>query len=655
MLGKLASKFLLIVLFGLSALAQSATPTLVITDVNVVPMDTERILERQTVLIRNGRIVAIGPSVAIPRDARRIDGSGKFLMPGLIDAHVHLMSPDDLISYLAYGVTTVVNMSGTPADLRLRREVRKGTLLGPNIYTAGPTIDGYPPLNEVFVTAESPEQGAALVVDHKRAGYDFIKVYGTLRPNVFSAIADACRREHMTLTGHINRQMPTTEVFSAGQVLAAHAEDLIFARFDHPPSGEELTTLADEVSKAGITVTANLALNPATAAQVQNLDEVLSSDEARYLSAATYSRWIQTNNRNVDEDPNQHLENIRQAQAIDLQFVRLLHDRKVPIILGTDASAYGFPGQSVWDELKQTEAAGLSRFEALATATRNSGGYLAGHIDRTHNIGTVDEGTVADLLLLNTNPLTTDLTRKDIAGLILRGRWISKGQIDQARAELKRRLATEHNHVEVADKSLVSGDVQAARKKFTNRHAPLLDEWVLLTKARQHENNLQLSVQIARLYVGQFPDTFSAHQLLADLLQKAGNNAASRAEARIALAQQPHCATAANILKRASFSDAPPNFSGGDYGLQIGHGSQLSAAVLHLENHGKSWVGTLKMDESSSPLRAISLGNDQLWFKAGQDFQEKEIRLSISKTGEVRGLWWSMFGRNGTVTGKKVQ
>jgi Imidazolonepropionase and related amidohydrolases len=131
-----------------------------------------RVLEHQTVLIRNGKIIAIRPSLTLPPEVRRIDGSGKFLTPGLIDGHVHLMSPDDLISYLAYGVTTVVNMSGTPADLKMRREVRTGSRLGPNLYTAGPTIDGYPPLNEVFVTAETPEKGAALVIDHKRAGCD---------------------------------------------------------------------------------------------------------------------------------------------------------------------------------------------------------------------------------------------------------------------------------------------------------------------------------------------------------------------------------------------------------------------------------------------------------------------------------------------------
>src|ERR1700733_2372189 len=443
---------LAVCLLSMAQLAISASKshqTVAILDVAVIPMDTERILEHQTVIIQDAKIINIRPYATgdIPEGSEQIDGKGKFLMPGLIDAHVHLMSPDDLISYLAFGVTTVVNMSGTPSDLKRQKDVREGRQLGPNIYTAGPTIDGYPSLNEIFVTAETPAEGDAIVVDHKKAGYDFIKVYGTLRPDVFRAIAAAGLREHMTVVGHVNRQMPTADVFAAGQVMAAHAEDLLFARFDHRPTDEELAKFADEVAAAGITVTANVAINPATEAQIENLDRVLASDEAQYLSAATYSRWIKSNNRNLDQDPNQHLENLKQAQEMDLKFVQLLHQRRAPIILGTDGSGYGFPGESVWNELEQTQAAGLSRFEALATATRNTGEYLAKYIDKHGTIGTIGEGAQADLLLLNTNPLSGNLKRGALDGLVLRGKWMPMAIIEKERAQLKERLVDEHKLV----------------------------------------------------------------------------------------------------------------------------------------------------------------------------------------------------------------
>ena len=647
---------LALLLFCSPALAALKLSSLAIIDVSVIPMDTERVLDHQTVLIRDGKVLAIGPpeSVTIPAGTQRIEGRGKFLMPGLIDAHVHLMSPDDLISYLAYGVTTVVNMSGTPADLKLRAEVRNGSRLGPDIYTAGPTIDGYPPLNEVFITAMTPTQGDALVVDLKHQGYDFIKVYGTLRPDVFHAIAAACLREHFTLAGHINRQIPAAEVFRAGQALAAHAEDLLLAHFDHPPSPTELAKFADEVASSGITVTANVAINPATAAQVQNLDGVLSSGEAQYLSAATYSRWIRANNRNLDEDPKQHLENLRNTQTMDLQFIRLLHDRKVPIILGTDASAYGFPGQSAWEEIHQTETAGLNPFAALATATRNSGAYLAKYIDHTNNVGTVTEGATADLLLLNSNPLTSNLSRDALAGVVLRGRWVSASQIDAQRSQLKQRLAREHAAVDVIDQLLEAGNTAAARERIstTSPATSLLDEWVLLTKARKHEEHLPVAIDLAKLYVAEFPDRFSSHQLLADLLQKSGQNSLARAEAQRALDRQPQTATAADILERATFSDLRPSFSANDYRLQLQ--SQDSTVVLHLQKKGDAWTGSLKMEEDSLPLTAVYAGADQLWFTAGKNWQEKEFRLTISPNSNVAGSWWSMFGRNGTVNGSKI-
>ena len=639
----------------LPCIALAQTPAIAIVDVTVIPMDAERVLEHQTVLIRDGKISSIGPSLAVPPGVRKISGRGRFLTPGLIDAHVHLMSADDLISYLAYGVTTVVNMSGTPSDLALRRDVRSRQRLGPNIYTAGPTIDGYPPLNEIFVSAETPEQGAAIVAAHKRAGYDFIKVYGTLKPEVFRSIAAACRKEGMALTGHVNRQLPVAEVFSSGQVLAAHAEDLIFARYDHPPTDTELATLADETKKSGVTVTANIALNPATAAQVRDVDTVLAQDEAQYLSAATYSRWIRANNRNLDEDPKQHLENLQTTQAMDLRFVRLLRDRGVPIILGTDASAYGFPGQSVLEELRQTQAAGLSRYESLVTATRDAGRFLAKQVDPHSKIGTVAPGYVADLLLWTTNPLEADIKRGDLAGVVLRGSWVPAAEIEHRRELVKRRMANEHKLVNAIDHDLEHGDTQTAQRllKRASTLSPLLDEWVLLTKARKQESRLPAAIAIARMDVQQFPNRFSSYQLLADLLQKSGNNPEARETAAIALRLQPSASTATNIANKATFSTVPASYQPGEYHLELAS-LQAANATLQLRHEQNGWTGSLAVENDSVPLRDIYFGADQLWFKAGEGFQEKEIRLTISRVGEVSGTWWSIFGRNGAVRGSKV-
>jgi hypothetical protein len=248
------------------------------------------------------------------------------------------------------------------------------------------------------------------------------------------------------------------------------------------------------------------------------------------------------------------------------------------------------------------------------------------------------------------NPLEIKLSRSTLAGVFLRGRWVPASVIEARRSELKKRLRSEHDLVKTVDAALEGGDVAYASRPF-NSHPQLLDEWVLLTKARKQEAHPEVALGIARLYVREFPDRFSTHQLLAELARKAGRSAEAKAEAHRALALQPGYSTAFNELHRLAFSGAPVRFLPGDYEVRF---STQDAGALHLENKG-SWQGTLTVGGDVVPLREISAGADELWLKAGQDFGEKEIRLTISPAGEVTGTWWSMFGRNGTVAGHRTK
>jgi imidazolonepropionase-like amidohydrolase len=183
-------------------------------DVNVIPMDSERMLPAQTVLVHNGVIKEIGSTgqVQVPHDALIVDGRGKYLMPGLVDMHVHIMFENDLLLWFANGVTSVRNMwghtgkmlrFGFPDQLVLRKQIEQGTLLGPTIYTAGPTMEGSPsfhPLAEVF---DTPEDARASVAWQKAQAYDFIKVYDHLSPEVYQAIAGAAREHDIPVIGHV--------------------------------------------------------------------------------------------------------------------------------------------------------------------------------------------------------------------------------------------------------------------------------------------------------------------------------------------------------------------------------------------------------------------------------------------------------------------
>ncbi|MHA2272734.1 MAG: amidohydrolase family protein [Candidatus Hodarchaeales archaeon] len=177
--------------------------------VNVVPMDAERILADQTVIIRNDRIVAVGPSetTTIPNDVMTIEGQGKYLMPGLADMHVHMHFPQDLTLFIANGVTTVRNMWGTPRHVAWRERIAKSELLGPTIYTAGPLLDGKPYWSGSFVI-ETPDEVEEIVAEHKRVGYDFLKTYSHLSKSVYNRLIEVAAEYGLPVAGHVPTEEP---------------------------------------------------------------------------------------------------------------------------------------------------------------------------------------------------------------------------------------------------------------------------------------------------------------------------------------------------------------------------------------------------------------------------------------------------------------
>jgi hypothetical protein len=175
------------------------------TDVSVVPMDSDRVLAHQNVVIRGDRIEAVGPvaSTAVPLEAKRINGRGLWLMPGLVDMHVHLIDPEDGAVYVANGVTTIRAMWGFPEQLAWRKEYLAGTRLGPTVYSTGPILDGRPPVWPTSTIIETPAQADSEVAAEKEAGYDFVKVYSGLSRPAYEAILDAAHRYGMRVVGHV--------------------------------------------------------------------------------------------------------------------------------------------------------------------------------------------------------------------------------------------------------------------------------------------------------------------------------------------------------------------------------------------------------------------------------------------------------------------
>jgi imidazolonepropionase-like amidohydrolase len=426
--------------------------------VNVISMAQDSVLKDQTVIIERDRITQIGPatSVRILHKAQQIDGRGKYLMPGLVDFHVHLRDPSELLSYLAHGVTTVVQMSGptgnVPDVLALRRRIATGEILGPNLYTTGRILDGNPAINPgVSTVVSTPEEAKLTVEEQYRAGVDFIKVYNNLTSDVLRAIVEAAHQRGLAVIGHIPRRdgrpQALQTALTAGQDMIAHGEEFFFTYFygdtdsllarNLPPQPDrsKIPLVVRLVRESGTAVTPNLSFVAMTRRQLDSLDAVLSDEEARYLRPNVVAMWREQNPTRRPDLARFSLRE-RAKYAFLKELIPALQAGGVTLLLGTDSSAPGmFPGKSAQLELRELVEAGLTPYQALATGTRNAGQFIREHVHGAQSFGTVSLGQRADLLLLEASPLTKIDNISQIAGVVVRGRWLSQGDLERMRSD----------------------------------------------------------------------------------------------------------------------------------------------------------------------------------------------------------------------------
>lgn len=426
----------------------AADSLVAITNVNVVSMDGEHVLRDHTVLVRAGTIAEVAPSARfdVPASARIVAGEERYLMPGLIDVHVHLRAEAELQSYLAYGVTTIVNLSGTtedaPPPLSTRDRIATGELLGPALFTTGPVLDGDPPnFAAVSTVVTTPEAAEQAVAEQVAAGYDFIKVYNNLSPAVLQRAVATAHRHGRAVFGHIprigGRDDALQRALDAGLDVVAHGEEYFFTYFyagvDSLLDRGELPTrdaaaIPDAVRltrEAGTAVIPNLSFVRATRWQLDALDSVFAHPEARYLPPNVLQMW---HRYNVTHRPDLDRFDLReQAKFAFLKtFTKALQDGGVRLLLGTDTSLPGlFPGLSAHHELEELVAAGLSPYEALATGTRNAGAFLSETVLGAAPRGIVAPGYRADLVLVRANPLANVRHAMQIDGVMTVGRWLT--------------------------------------------------------------------------------------------------------------------------------------------------------------------------------------------------------------------------------------
>ncbi|NNF44967.1 MAG: amidohydrolase family protein [Phycisphaerales bacterium] len=554
-----------VVAIAVMSVSASATPPIAMTNVTVLPMtgDTAR-LPNHTVIVEGDRIVRVGPAneTIVPDGARIIDGRGRFLMPGLCDMHVHIEDATEITLYGAYGITTVLNMRGLPCHLRWRDEIAAGDRFGPTLYTTGDYVDGYPASMSPMMSLADDEAIRAAIKRQAEEGYDLVKVYSELTAEQLAVVGEAARRHGLAVTGHTSDNYSLEHALGSGQINVAHTDQL-FRFLDGPRDEARERQLARALRDANATVTTSIAIYVMNAKHFEDLEAILAQPEARRLHPALLQPWRRENHRFLRRGQAEY-ERQTKRNAELLRFTKVLHEEGVPLLLGTDASTVGaYPGWSVYEELHELVAAGLSPAEALATATSIPGAFVRRHIDPDAWLGAIRAGYRADLVLLEDDPLRdVDAVRRPI-GVMLRGDWHPRADLDSRLRDVEQLCADLTPAVLAFEGHIRTGDLDAARVVFDEarrRHpgAMLFQHYWLyfygfayLYDGRElttDPEKLRDAVALYEMYAQTFPDYHSAHSMLGRAYAAAGRGDDAASAFRRALAIAPGYAYAEAAL-----------------------------------------------------------------------------------------------------------
>lgn len=456
----------IVILSVISAIGQ----TTAFVGVNVIPMDRERILANQTVVVRNGKIAEIGDAanVRVPKDAVTVDAKGKYLIPGLVDMHTHLLSdddaypdsiaPDELRVMVANGVTTARFMIGTPELLKLRSQSASGEIVAPTIYVASPHLTGREQGNNFVV--KSLDEARDAVRKSKAAGYDFVKVTTFVPGLIYEAAVDEAAKIGIRVVGHADSRFVGVErawkakqqiehldgymelLLKADAPMKGSVSDLYIYNADNWKSFDYMDeSKIPEIARK--TVASNPFFDPThhfmknSFGRLRTEDEMRAQPDFKFYPAKVQAQWFDFYKRNrfINTVPIE-----KRARWIELRekLIKAIVDAGGKMLAGSDTPEflwlYGF---GLHHELKSLKDAGVSNYTVLAAGTRNAHEFF-GTLDRN---GTVQKGKVADLILLNANPLEDISATKNRAGVMLKGKWYTQAELDKWLDEIAPKIA----------------------------------------------------------------------------------------------------------------------------------------------------------------------------------------------------------------------
>ncbi|MEH6512308.1 MAG: amidohydrolase family protein [Maribacter arcticus] len=418
---------------------------MLISNISIIDVETGKLLENRNVIIDSGRIKGITiDKLNTNNFDTLIDGTAKYLMPGLAEMHAHIPPPttsqerieETLFLYLSNGVTTIRGMLGDPLHLDLRKQAHEGTLLSPRIYVSSPSLNG----NSVKTKEEAVEK----VTQYQKDGYDFLKIHPGIQRDVFDQAVETANKVGITFAGHVPVDVGVRHALESNYASIDHVDGFLeglvptsanvkadengffgyaFTPLADTTNIDELVALAKK-HKVWIVPTQSLFerwFAPITA------DELLNQPEMKYMPKSTLEKWKTTKETSMQDESFSEIQ-WQQFDDIRKQLIKKLQDNGHGILLGSDApQLFNVPGFSIQHEVKGMQNAGLTSLEIIQSGTINPAKYF----DALDEFGQVKEGLSADLIILDSNPLENLAALQQIEGVVVKGKWLSKQAIEE--------------------------------------------------------------------------------------------------------------------------------------------------------------------------------------------------------------------------------
>lgn len=426
---------------------------ILIENVNVINVRDGSIVANSDVYVEIGKIESITESGSKKwKKIRKIDGTDKYLMPGLAEMHAHIPSPqwgrdnteETLFLYLSNGITTIRGMLGHPVHLELREKANKNEILSPRIFTSSPSVNG----NSV----PSIEVAREKVRQYKEDGYDFLKMHPGLSREVFNEIVKTANEVGISYAGHVSVDVGIRHSLNSGYSSVDHVDGYLEGlvpttnRVDPTQNGffgYNFTDLADESlieELVSLTKENNVWIVPTQSLfdrwfSPTPAKELAAAEENKYMPKSTVDQWVRSK-ESLTENPQYSEEQWKRFNDIRKKLILALSDSGAGMLLGSDApQVFNVPGFSIHHEIKGVIDAGVSPLKAIQSGTINPAIYFG----MEGQFGEIIEGASADLMLLDNNPLDELSNLRNPSGVMVRGQWLDRATIDKRLEEIAER------------------------------------------------------------------------------------------------------------------------------------------------------------------------------------------------------------------------